>query len=156
MEEVWKFVKGQEGVLEVSNYGNLRRIIKPSIQSNGYKMVSVDGRLKLVHRLVAETFLDNPDNLPVVNHKDENKTNNRVDNLEWCTHEYNLNYGKRKEKYWKAVSAITDEGVTEHYKSMTEAAHSLGVSVGAISHAIKHNHKAKGRRFYLEMGVDNV
>lgn len=61
--------------------------------SNGYLNVMLDGKTYLVHRLVAEAFIPNPENLPQVNHKDENKENNRDINLEWCTASYNSNYG---------------------------------------------------------------
>ena len=88
---------------EVSNYGDVRRIgkateLKGSIDKDGYPRVGIRTPEKKTltrfrHRLVAEAFIPNPDNLPQVNHKDEDKTNACVDNLEWCTHTYNVNYG---------------------------------------------------------------
>lgn len=116
MEEIWKDIKGYEGLYEVSNLGNVRRyykydkhtynphfkvlLIKPN--NCGYLNVKLykNGSYKhfQVHRLVAEAFLPNPDNLPQVNHKDENKVNNSVSNLEWCTAKYNCNYGTHNER----------------------------------------------------------
>lgn len=68
-----------------------RRILKQS-DNNGYKTVTINGKTNYVHRLVALTFIPNPNNYPCINHKDENKSNNNVENLEWCIHEYNMNY----------------------------------------------------------------
>ena len=99
MEEVWKDVPGYDGIYQVSNLGNVRtvKMMKPFKIWNGYSVVSFykDGKEKhqLIHRLVAQAFLENPNNLPQVNHKDENKENNVVDNLEWCTRSYNRHYG---------------------------------------------------------------
>ena len=96
---------------EVSKDGLIRnrktkRILKGSDSGNGYIIVTltVHGVAKkhYVHRLVALTFIPNPNNLPQVNHKDENKTNNSVDNLEWCTAKYNTNYGNRNRKIAQA------------------------------------------------------
>lgn len=122
--EVWKDIKGYKGLYQVSNLGRIKslpkpmtngkgnyyrkeRILKPIIQNTGYLTVTLYKNKKddiyYIHRLVAETFLKNPDNLPVINHKDENKTNNCVDNLEWCTDEYNLNYGTRNKSISKAM-----------------------------------------------------
>ena len=105
MEE-WKNIIGYEGLYEVSNIGNVRNVrrntlLRLSKNKYGYIQVwlyknGIKTGLK-VHRLVAEAFLPNPDNLPQVNHLDEDKTNNSVDNLEWCDQKYNVNYGHRTE-----------------------------------------------------------
>ena len=109
MEE-WKEVPGYEGLYEVSNTGNVKsliknKIIKGFINRCGYRLVglSKNGILKRfqVHRLVAQVFIPNPYNLPMVNHKDEDKSNNRVDNLEWCDAKYNIHYGTRSDKVKK-------------------------------------------------------
>ena len=107
LNEIWKPIKGYEGLYEVSNLGRVKslvnnkgqyreKILKHNIR-NGYPSVTLCKNKKLksfaIHRLVAEAFLPNPDNLPCVNHKDENRLNNFVDNLEWCTYSYNVNYG---------------------------------------------------------------
>lgn len=117
MEEIWKPVVGYEGLYEVSSYGRVRRVNKDLLKLQnvkGYNQVclyknGISTGLR-VHRLVAQAFLPNPDNLPQVNHKDEDKTNNNVDNLEWCDNKYNNNYGTKIERhkqtmfnlgYWK-------------------------------------------------------
>ena len=108
METVWKDIPGYEGHYQVSNTGEVRSIkrhptiLKADHQRNGYKRVYLwrdNGKKNcLVHRLVAEAFIPNPSQLTDVNHLDENKDNNAVTNLEWCTHLYNMNYGSAKEK----------------------------------------------------------
>lgn len=118
--EVWRSIKGFEGFYEVSNLGRVRtiphysnykgnlerhikgRIKKLSLDKNGYFVVSLykGKKMKLckVHRLVAEAFIENNAGLPQVNHKDEQKTNNAVSNLEWCDAKYNNNYGTKKQR----------------------------------------------------------
>lgn len=102
MRELWKNIEGYN--YQVSSKGRIRNkntkaIKKTFINERGYVIVSLykDKRLKTfrVHRLVAKAFIQNPNNLPEVNHKNELKTDNRVENLEWCTREYNLAYGTR-------------------------------------------------------------
>ena len=123
--EIWKPIKGFVGYYEISNFGNVRsvkryvrirggvRIIQSRnkeqfLSPKGYLRVALFKEQKckkfFVHRLVAFAFVPNPQNLPFVNHKNENKTDNKVENLEWCTAEYNDNYGSRNEKIRNAWS----------------------------------------------------
>lgn len=108
MEEIWKDIVGYEGRYQVSNKGRVKskcyhngtdeRILKIRKNQSGYSIVNLydgkntAGKLKTVHRLVAQTFLPNPKSYPVINHKDENPQNNNVNNLEWCDSKYNVNY----------------------------------------------------------------
>lgn len=113
MMEIWKDIKDYEGLYQVSSYGRVRslgnggthktsRILKSAKNTWGYLRVQLwkngKGKSCFVHRLVAETFLPNPLNLPQVNHKDENPSNNNVSNLEFCDQKYNINYGNRNKK----------------------------------------------------------
>lgn len=90
------------------------KVLKGQKDKDGYLKVQLckNGKVKifLIHRLVAQAFIPNPDNLPCVNHKDENKTNNTVENLEWCTHKYNINYGTAIERISKTVLQLEKDG----------------------------------------------
>ena len=113
-QEIWKEIKELEGNYSVSSEGRVRsngllkgknskvRILKTELSSKGYLRVGLtkDGKQKkyLVHRLVAIAFLDNPNNLPDVNNKNEFKTDNRLINLEWMSRKDNMNYGDRTKK----------------------------------------------------------
>lgn len=117
MEE-WRDIEGYEGLYQVSNYGRVKSlkfgkmIILKNRYCAGYWSVMLYkngiGVPKTVHRLVAEAFIPNPQNLPCVNHKDENRSNCVSDNLEWCTYEYNSNYGTRNERNKEKLTNRTD------------------------------------------------
>lgn len=109
--EIWKDVVGYNGVYQVSNLGRvkntrLNKLVKITRCGN-YEQVGLFLREKgrqithLVHRVVLTAFVDNPDNLPFVNYKDEDKYNNRVNNLEWCDGFYNNNYGTKNDRMLK-------------------------------------------------------
>ena len=118
LNEIWKDILGYEGLYQVSNFGRIKiinyrqtgreKIMKLQLKKNNYLDIGLtkDGKTKrfLIHRLVAQAFIPNTNNLPQVNHKDEDKQNNHYLNLEWCTHEYNINYGTRNEKCSKKLS----------------------------------------------------
>lgn len=143
-EEIWKYVDGYTEY-QVSNTGKVKslkfgkeRILKVRNSSNGYLYVSLCGNgvvsQQQVHRLVANAFLPNPLNLPQVNHKDENTKNNCVFNLEWCTSEYNINYGTRTERCSKRVLQLdkyTCE-VIRKWDSAMQIERELGFSNGNI------------------------
>lgn len=144
---VWKPIVGFDGIYEVSNDGDVRsrktrhcRKLKPKINSKtGYLFVNLynDGNecTKTVHRIVAEAFIPNPDNLPYVNHIDENKQNNSVENLEWCTPSYNNEHSKHKKQ--KKVDAFTIDGeYVATFASCKAAAEILGVSKSMVSQTL--------------------
>lgn len=166
MDEIYKDIEGYEGLYQISNLGNVKslvdnngvareKILKPAI-SNGYKIVMLyrnkTRKTYTVHRLVAQAFLENPNNLPMINHKDECKTNNVVTNIEWCNAKYNSNYGTRNErianntnrskaisksmtnnkKISKSVCAFKDGKLVMTFPSTNEARRN-GFSQGAIS-----------------------
>lgn len=127
---------------------------------NGYLSVSLrkDGKQKrfYVHRLVAEAFIENPMNLREVNHIDENKSNNNVSNLEWCSHSYNMLYAggskKRAEKTKKPVVAISD-GEIALFDSVTSAGKALGIYPTSISRCcrnVEKRIKAHGMTFMFK------
>ena len=109
MIEKWLPVPDYEEKYWISNLGRLKnnkQIMKPMVATNGYLIACLWKNNKqkkfVIHRLVANVFIDNPNNYKEVNHLDEDKTNNRVDKLEWCSHKYNMNYGKVREKISKS------------------------------------------------------
>ncbi|GEM_PF-490646 len=156
IKEVYKTIDGYD--YEVSNVGQIRsvrtgRILKQNIDRYGYYQVclSKNGIKKMfrVHRLVAQAFIPNPNDYPEVNHKDECKTNNRIDNLEWCTSKYNLNYGTRNKRAAKAMSKAVEQldktgNVLAAYPSANEVQRVLGFSQGTISLACREGVKRYG------------
>lgn len=168
--EEWRDVCGFEGYYQVSNYGRVKGLernvpsidgrvvhIKPRIlfcclNSHGYYSVNLTmynkHYSKEVHRMVALAFIPNIDNLEQVNHRDENKTNNCVYNLEWCTRSYNALYGTTQERIsqsrknnpniGKDVLQFTAKGVfVAEYRSISEASKSVGVDASNITRAIE-------------------
>lgn len=150
MEEEFKEIIGYEGWYWISNLGNVKskfRQLKPCINKDGYHVVNLckENRMKTfnVHRLVALHFIDNPDNLPQVNHKDECKTNNCVTNLEWCTQQQNHDYGTRNERTGrsqmnkqgsKALLQYDLQGnFIKEFPSVSEASREFGKSQANIS-----------------------
>lgn len=148
-EEIWCPINGYEGLYEVSDQGRVKsvgygddRILKPRRNGRGYLRVNLykNGEQKTcyVHRIVAQTFIPNPDNLPEVNHIDEVKTHNSVQNLEWCSEKYNSNFGSRNQriadKKSKSVLQYTKSGeFVREWKSMNDVKRSLKYSQGNIS-----------------------
>lgn len=167
MKEVWKNIKGYEGLYQVSNLGrvkslvfrnnvcclNKEKILSLNKQKKGYISVILckNGKPKMfyVHRLVADAFIPNPNNLPQVNHKDENKENNCEDNLEFCTRKYNINYGTCREKIKKSCSKKIEQcdengRVIKVWSSAKEASKHFGISNSTISQCAKGLHKHAG------------
>ena len=145
MEEIWKIIPDYPNY-KISNLGKVINIKKNKLMtltkhSNYYWVkLSNNNHAKSikVHRLVAQIFIPNPDNLPCVNHKDEDTSNNPVDNLEWCNHEYNNTYGTRierqKEKIKKPVIQCDIKGnYINEFDSINDAANSLHILACNIS-----------------------
>lgn len=161
MKEIWKDIDDRYSISNFgrvkSNYANKERILKPFFNHDGYLMVDIrkPGYRKSigVHRLVAQAFLPNPDNLPQVNHKDEDKTNNCVDNLEWCTLQYNCNYGTRNIRKGlncrKPICSVDESGNVVHYDSRLEASKQTGIEETTISKALTGTNKTAGNMLWF-------
>ena len=143
MKEIWKDIEGYEGLYQVSNLGRVRtlnyrrqkgviKILKQAMNGKQHVCYSAvelskngTGKIFKVHRLVAMAFIPNPDNLPEVNHKDENHTNNVWTNLEWCNRHYQMNYGTIKKRiashFEKPVNQIHNGIVIATYPSISKA-----------------------------------
>ncbi len=190
MIEEWRTIEGYEDKYEVSNLGRVRslhsyggntcRVMKPGKRTDGYLHVrlSKNGVVKqfLVHRLVAKAFIPNPNNLEMVNHKDENKVNNCVENLEWCTRSYNQIYSmnlhpeRRKifgnnfkdkitgenlsprtkhlpVKHFEKVEQRTlDDKLIKVFDSVSHATGETGISTGNILRVCKSNADKRQKR----------
>lgn len=138
------------------NHTGVCKILKPSISSNGYYGVILvkEGRrfYRAVHRLVAEAFLPNTNNLPYINHRDENKLNNKASNLEWCTAKCNIRYGscidrranKQKVTRGNPIISIDNNGNEVKYISAKEASRITGINQGSISKCCKGERRIAG------------
>lgn len=157
--EIWKDIEGYEGIFEISSFGRIKSktrngtvggILKGTYNHLGYHryLLSKDGVKKslFAHRIVASAFIPNPNKLPYINHKDENPSNNHVDNLEWCDPKYNTNYGngiqrRSKSRYKKIYQYDKDGKLVKVWNSGTEIAEKTGYSHGRISEAANGNRK---------------
>lgn len=161
MEE-WREVYGFDVLYEISNTGKLRtkhhgkkgytseyRNISPLDNGNGYLRVNLRLNRKqktvYIHKLVAQAFVPNPKSLTEVNHIDENKQNNNAENLEWCTHFYNCQYGTRNKRTGeKRAKKILCVELNIIYNSLIEASQKLNIGKTAISNCLKGRSKTSG------------
>ena len=172
MEEIWKDIENFEGLYQISSLGRVKsvdrivHVLDPkskreydkhfpecikatNLDTKGYVMVSLkkDGKSSRhrIHRLVAQAFIPNPENLSQVNHKDENKENNCIDNLEWCTNNYNGKYGTRlkrisdSNKGRQVHNSIKVIVFGEVYDSLSKAGEAIGVCGDTIKNRIEKN-----------------
>lgn len=151
MKEIWKGVIGHEKTYQVSNLGNVRSLnyrntgktknLVPKVNNCGRLWVELDKKPLLVHRLVAMAFIPNPDELPEINHKDENPKNNSVENLEWCTGEYNKKTYQenhkgigRKRTLLRPVNQIDSEGrIVKKWNCLREIQCETGMNQWSIT-----------------------
>lgn len=170
--EIWKSIKDYEGLYEISNLGRVKklstkhkvktyttRFVKISGGYNEYQSVNLSNKAYLLHRLIGQSFIPNPENLPQINHINGIKSDNSIENLEWCTSSYNnkhafrtgLNKGSALGKFGKdhatsvSVKRISLTGdVLATYGSIREASRATGICITAISACCRGlNHKNK-------------
>lgn len=166
MKEIWKDIEKFEGFYQISTLGNVRSLDRidsrgwkrkgsmkaKMLTSDGYETVKLNkngvGKKFLVHRLVAMTFIPNPSHYPMVNHINENKIKNSVDNLEWCDVNYNNNYGTRNKRIslslGKPIISRSKSGYQRYFVSIRAAARFLQIDGSAISKVLKGKLKHTG------------
>ena len=165
MTEIWLPIEGYENLYEVSNLGRVRRLesvvtnkagVKRKFPGKILKPRTARGYLKVllckngisreyyIHRIVSTAFIPNPDRKPCVNHRDECKTNNAVSNLEWCTAEYNNNYGTHNERNIKLRKIIRCVELDKTFPSIFAASNELNLPSGNISNVLAGRHKTVG------------
>lgn len=144
IKEIWKDIPGYKDLYQVSNLGKIKsllfkreKILKTRVHPNGYELINLKGKTYKVHYLVAKTFISNPNNYKEINHKDENKQNNCVHNLEWCDRKYNCNYGSLPsnvaKRFSKKIAMLDDNNnAIIYFESSMAAERILGVDHSSI------------------------
>lgn len=167
MIEIWKDIPGYEGLYKISNYGEVISInynhtkkekkLIPQKNKTGYLRITIKGKGKNIHRLVAETFIPNKENKPVVNHIDGNKTNNRVDNLEWNTVSENTNHAIKNKlitfnsKRKKESELINIRKATEKNKKKIFQYSKEGNLLGVFGSIIEASRKTKCNATHISL-----
>lgn len=170
MEEVWADIEGYENLYAISSKGRCwsyktNKFLKETINNDGYLRFSLfkNGKHQryLAHRLVAKSFVANPNQYPEINHINENVKDNYVENLEWCTHKQNINYGSRNKKVSMALKnnqnsakRVQNIDTLNIYDSLTKAEKETGISKAQICLCCKFKAKTAGGYHwrYVEKG----
>lgn len=168
IEEIWKNIEEFDGY-QISNFGNVKsfryrnknnpKILKKIIDKDGYYVINLYRNKKCIqkriHILVANAFISNLKKLPQVNHKDENKLNNKVDNLEWCTAKYNCNYGTRNQRISKKINQYDlEENYVKTWDSIIDVEKKLNIFHSRIIECCQGKRKSIGGykwRYYNEI-----
>lgn len=137
MKEIWKKIKGHEDYI-VSSEGKIAKILSGTDNGKGYKtIIFPNGDRQYKHRIVAQAFIDNPNNYPIINHINGNKNDNRAKNLEWCTQSHNVKeafrLGTHKPVYVKVVQKDLDGNIVKIWNSMKEIQDTLNIDYRRIS-----------------------
>ncbi len=154
MKEIWKDIPDYEGLYQISNLGNVRSIkndiytLKQNDDGKGYKKVRLckNGKIKSfrVHRLVAQAFIDNPNNYPEVNHKDYNRSNNAIYNLEWSNRKDNMEYSVKANRFHNKPVICKNNNTVIIFNSIEEASCKTGVDRTNIGRCCNNKRKKAG------------